>query len=344
MKEDSQSSQSFAEMPGGTSDHHSVTNYAVITTVAVTVGLGAVAAIYFFRGRLPFFGKTKPKVRSKQLKGPVTLDDPEKKYSLRLIKKVEVSPDTRRFVFALPSENHVLGLPVGQHIYVSARINGKLEVRPYTPVSSDDDQGTVEFVIKVYFHQEHPLGNMKFPDGGKMSQHLESLNIGDTLDFRGPNGLIVYKGNGYFEVRASKKDPPTLRHFEEIGLIAGGTGITPQLQIISDILKHPDDPTKISLLFANQTERDILLREELERLQEEHPTRLKVWFTIDRPSDDWKYSVGFVSAEMIAEHLPVHNANFKERSTECGPPPMIKFACGPSLDKLNFPVDNRFMF
>lgn len=32
------------------------------------------------------------------------------------------------------------------------------------------------------------------------------------------------------------------------------------LQIIKDILKHEDDPTKIWLLFANQTEEDILLR------------------------------------------------------------------------------------
>lgn len=47
-------------------------------------------------------------------------------------------------------------------------------VRPYTPVSSDDDQGFVEFIIKVYFRNVHP----NFPDGGKMSQHLESLQLG----------------------------------------------------------------------------------------------------------------------------------------------------------------------
>jgi cytochrome-b5 reductase len=39
---------------------------------------------------------------------------------------------------------------------------------------SDDDFGTVSFVIKVYFRNVHP----KFPEGGKMSQHMESLEIG----------------------------------------------------------------------------------------------------------------------------------------------------------------------
>ncbi len=37
----------------------------------------------------------------------------------------------------------------GQHIYLSARIDGKLVVRPYTPVSSDDDKGFVDLVVKV---------------------------------------------------------------------------------------------------------------------------------------------------------------------------------------------------
>lgn len=47
-------------------------------------------------------------------------------------------------------------------------------VRPYTPISSDDDYGYVEFMIKAYFRNVHP----KFPEGGKMSQHLESLSLG----------------------------------------------------------------------------------------------------------------------------------------------------------------------
>jgi NAD(P)H-flavin reductase len=37
----------------------------------------------------------------------------------------------------------------GQHIYLSTRIDGNLVIRPYTPVSSDDDKGFVDLVIKV---------------------------------------------------------------------------------------------------------------------------------------------------------------------------------------------------
>lgn len=43
---------------------------------------------------------------------------------------------------------NIISLP-GQHIYLSAKINGQLVVRPYTPVSSDDDKGFVDLVVKV---------------------------------------------------------------------------------------------------------------------------------------------------------------------------------------------------
>ena len=37
--------------------------------------------------------------------------------------------------------------------------------------------GHMDLVIKVYPANVHP----KFPEGGKLTQHLESMNIGDTI-------------------------------------------------------------------------------------------------------------------------------------------------------------------
>ena len=48
------------------------------------------------------------------------------------------------------------------------------------------------FLFKVYFKNVHP----KYPDGGKMSQYLDSLKIGDTVDIRGPSGKLTYVGRG----------------------------------------------------------------------------------------------------------------------------------------------------
>lgn len=268
----------------------------------------------------------------------ITLEDPNIKYALRLIDKEIVSHDTRKFRFALPSPEHVLGLPIGQHIYLSAKIDGKLVVRPYTPVSSDDDKGFVDLVVKIYFKDVNP----KFPEGGKMSQYLESLRINDTIDFRGPSGLLVYKGKGVFAIQPDKKSPAEMKTAKHLGMIAGGTGITPMLQLVTAIMKDPDDKTVCHLLFANQTEKDILLRPELEDIQVSHPDRFKLWFTVDRAPENWEYSKGFISEDMVREHLlPPSNETL---ILMCGPPPMIQFACNPNLDKVGHADSRRFTF
>ena len=70
------------------------------------------------------------------------------------------------------------------------RINDELVMRAYTPTSSDDELGHFDLVIKVYWANEHP----RFPDGGKMSQHLESLPIGGEMEVKGPLGHFHYLG------------------------------------------------------------------------------------------------------------------------------------------------------
>jgi len=118
-------------------------------------------------------------------------------------------------------------------------------VRSYTPTTSDDEIGYVDFVIKVYFPLEP-----RFPNGGQsktivmqlilvfnllnnilVSQHLESLKIGDTMKMRGPKGHLTYTGRGKFTIQ---KGVGPIKNYsvKRIGMVAGGTGITPMLQVI----------------------------------------------------------------------------------------------------------------
>ncbi|XP_051172540.1 NADH-cytochrome b5 reductase 3 isoform X3 [Leptopilina boulardi] len=277
-------------------------------------------------------------VPGKNKKQKILLEDPVVKYSLPLIKKEIISHDTRKFRFGLPSEEHVLGLPIGQHVHLTAKINDEVVIRSYTPVSSDDDKGYVDLVVKVYFKNVHP----KFPEGGKMSQYLENLSVSDTVDFRGPSGRLVYKGEGKFTIKLLRKEPPVEYNVKKVVMLAGGTGITPMLQLIRAMIKDPKDQTQASLLFANQTEKDILLRKELEEIAKKNSDRFKLWFTLDTSSEGWNYSTGHISAEMISEHM------FPPSSDTivlmCGPPPMINYACTPNLDKLGYDTKLRFAY
>ncbi|CAI5728404.1 unnamed protein product [Hyaloperonospora brassicae] len=276
---------------------------------------------------------------------PVTLQSPShagdspSTVHLPLIEKEILSHDSRRFRFALPSPQHVLGLPVGQHISLRyTDEGGKLVMRSYTPVTSDDTKGYVDLVIKVYFKNVHP----KFPDGGKMSQYLDNLAIGDTIEVSGPKGKLTYVGKGEIHIKHRMRDVvPEVRKCRKIGMIAGGTGITPMLQVVRRALQDPDDKTEFSLLFANQTEADILCRDEIEAMVAKH-SNVKVWYTVDRADEGWKYSTGFVSAAMIKRHLPA--AAPDTQIFMCGPPPMLKFAVLPALEELGFTPDQHFSF
>lgn len=277
------------------------------------------------------------------LKKEKTAMDPNEFQPFKLIEKESLSHDTRRFTFALQTPTTRLGLPIGQHISLKfVDKDGKGVQRSYTPTTGDETLGKVTFVIKVYKAGVHP----KFPDGGKMSQHLDSLKIGDTIDMKGPKGHLTYLGSGKFTVKQMRK-PLEERSAKHFGMIAGGTGITPMLQVLHAIFrdaKTKDSTTTASLLFANQTEEDILVREELEALARDFPDRFKLHYTLDRPPAGWTGSTGFINKEMIEKNVLKDCSSDGTQVLMCGPPPMIKFACIPNLDEVGIDESKRFSF
>jgi cytochrome-b5 reductase len=268
-----------------------------------------------------------------------------------LIFRENLSHDTVRFRFGLPSPTMCLGLPVGGCLkFICHNVTGvkagqwngrddaeyeEEEVeRKYTPVTSDSDKGYFEVVIKVY-----PGGVLpQFPDGGKMSQHMNRLKLGDKMKISGPWGPIEYTQPSTFVYM--KK---VLRK-NQIGMIAGGSGITPMLQMINHVLNDPKDTSQLSLIYANKTEDDILLKDMLDDLAVRYPTRFHLHYTLDNPAspNTWKGSKGFVTEDMIEKHLPPPSPDTV--ILMCGPPPMIKFACKANLDKLGYAKSDQLSF
>lgn len=252
--------------------------------------------------------------------------NPKKRIPFKLVLKDSLSRNVRRFRFALPSSEHRFGLPVGKHVFVYAKINEELVMRAYTPTTLDTDLEYFDLVIKVYFANEHP----RFPDGGKLSQYLDTLDIGDSIEVKGPVGHMNYLGRGRYTLDGEE------RSAKRFSLLSGGTGITPCYQVVKAALADAEDTTQFCLLYANVSPDDILLKDDLLALEREHPERFKVWFTVDRADDcpDWKYSTGFISKDMIAQNL--FPADADTVACVCGPPPMIKFACRPGLEGVGY--------
>ncbi|PCH33578.1 ferredoxin reductase-like C-terminal NADP-linked domain-containing protein [Wolfiporia cocos MD-104 SS10] len=237
-----------------------------------------------------------------------TVLDPHVWQEFPLKEKTQISPNTAIYRFALPYPDDILGLPIGQHISVAAEINGKEIVRSYTPTSSDEDRGHFDLLIKSY-------------EKGNISRYVSLLKIGDKVRVKGPKGQFTYSPS----------------QWRVLGMIAGGTGITPMLQVIRAALKNPDDHTNINLIYANVNYEDILLKKELDELAEKYIERFRVLYVLNNPPEGWTGGVGFVSKAQIENHMPAPNLHNDIKIMMCGPPPMMT-AMKKHLAELNYPA------
>ncbi|KAK4106147.1 ferredoxin reductase-like protein [Parathielavia hyrcaniae] len=229
---------------------------------------------------------------------PKAVLKPDSFQEFELKEKTIISHNVAIYRFALPTPTSTLGLPIGQHISIGAALaqpdgTTKEIVRSYTPISGDHQPGHFDLLIKSY-----PQGNI--------SRHMASLAVGQAIRVRGPKGAFVYA-------------PNMVRRF---GMIAGGTGITPMLQVVKAIVRGraDGDRTEVDLIFANVTEQDILLREDLDQLAREDKG-FRVHYVLDKPPAGWEGGVGYVTAEMIEKWLPKPADDVK--ILLCGPPPMV---------------------
>lgn len=166
----------------------------------------------------------------------------------------------------------------------------------------------MDFIIKSY-------------PSGKASKALGALKAGDSVEVKGPYTKYSYEANQW-------------RH---VGLLAGGTGITPMYQLIREVLANPRDNTQITLLYASRTPEDIILKAELDALAVVHKN-FKVIYTVDsspyeegrisQSAQPWKGPVGHISKDMITANFPSPSEGEKIKIMICGPPPMYRAYSG----------------
>ncbi|CAI5722523.1 unnamed protein product [Peronospora destructor] len=221
---------------------------------------------------------------------------PKEFRSFTVTKVEDVTHDTKRLVFALPTEKHEMGTTAASCLMAKFDLNGNPVVRPYTPTNTNDEKGKLELVVKGY-------------PNGKLSKHIVNLNVGDELAMKGPFVKFKYQPN----------------QFKSVGFICGGSGITPGLQVIKEICRNPDDSTQVVLIFCNKTEKDIILRDELDALQHMYP-QFQVHYVLSEAEANWEGYTGYLTKELIKKLLPSpSNETF---IGVCGPPPMMDAISG----------------
>ncbi|KAG0370695.1 NADH-cytochrome b5 reductase [Gamsiella multidivaricata] len=231
-----------------------------------------------------------------------------------LLKNItKISESTSLFEFELPKP---CVIPLSSAVYVKDDLIQAM--RAYTPVhSTETEQNTLQLLIKRYGE-------------GQVSRFMHSARPGQKIEMRGP--ILVWP--------ASR---PDLEKWDEIGMIAGGTGITAMIPIIQSVLANPDKKIKISLLFAAQSSEELYFKDELDQMAEASQNQLRVVYTIDKTpvgsssEQEWKGHVGYVNEDMLKGLLPppksiaegaLLTGEMKD-DTEKGAKNSIVLVCGP---------------
>jgi len=223
--------------------------------------------------------------------------------SAKLVERAQQTHDTYLLTFALPDESKPLGLSTCACLLAKIMQEGSPDpvIKPYTPVSTNAMIGKFQLFIKVY-------------EGGKMTKFMESMDVGATIDFKhiDKNVKVQYP--------FGKKS---------ISMLVGGTGITPMIQALHAILGSEGDETKVTVLFGNKKQEDILCKEVLDKWVEAYPDRLNVVHVLSDAADDanWAGAKGFIDNKLIQESCAPPSED--TLVVICGPPPMSTALCGP---------------
>ncbi|KAI9197109.1 uncharacterized protein BJ171DRAFT_239919 [Polychytrium aggregatum] len=182
------------------------------------------------------------------------------------------------------SEDTVCFRP-GDHVafqYVAS--NGDVVTRHYTPIECTC-VGSLKIFVKIY-------------PNGKMSQYLKSASC---IRVRGPLSDPMIKFN------------PMHPHgcFDRLGLICGGSGITPMLLILDYYSKYGQQhlspratSSVISMVITNHSEDDIFGQDILQRYQREFGSSLTITNLVHQVNTSWSGRKGRLDKCVLVETMP----------------------------------------
>ena len=213
------------------------------------------------------------------------------KHIVKLLSTEHVTHNVLRLAVERPSD---YAFTPGQATDVAINVpKWEKELRPFT-FTGLNDWDHLEFTIKSYPHNG-------------VTQQLATLKPGDELLLHDVFGAIHYQGEGTF--------------------IAGGAGVTPFIAILRQ-LREERQLGSNRLIFSNNTEKDIILRDEFQSMLGD---RFINTLTEEKTE---RYDNRMIDQTYLKEKL----GDFDQYFYICGPDPMVE-AVKKSLEALGAPSE-----
>ena len=192
-------------------------------------------------------------------------------FKAELVRKEKISTKVYSFVYK-PLEVEFNFEP-GQFVMVKFAGPEKPETRSYSIASAP---GKPEFELCV-----------EVIEGGLGSNYLANVEVGQTVEFKGPFGMSTLKED-------NKND---------LIMVATGTGIAPIKSILED-LANKKDTRNIDVLFGVRFYEDLFYLKELKDLAEKLEGS-NIMLTLSKPNDLWTGHTGRVTDHLT--HLDISN-------------------------------------
>lgn len=225
------------------------------------------------------------------------------KLNMRVAEIIEETPTAR--TIRLVSPGRILPpFQAGQYIALYAKIGKILTGRAYSLSSPPNQTGYYDITVRRV-------------EGGFVSDYLlGQVKTGDVMGTSGPSG------NLYFN---------PLIHDRTSVFIAGGSGITPFMSMIREIVDCGLD-REVFLFYGNRSEGDIIFRGELERIAKGHKN-IRYIPVIEEPDAAYKGARGYITGDLIKRELGDLSG---KTYYLCGPSAMYDFVL-PEIERLGIP-------
>ena len=222
---------------------------------------------------------------------------------LRISDIIKESPSTK--TLRLVSEDHYLPpFLAGQYIALFLEIGNIRTSRPYSISSPPNQNGHYDITIRRV-------------EGGLVSNYLlDELEKGDALESSGPAGHFYHN---------------PLFHDRTMVCLAGGSGITPFMSMIREVVECGLDQS-IYLFYGNKDLDDVIFHEQLSAYAERFKN---IYYlpVIEKPSQEYDGLTGLITGQLIKKTL----AELSGKTFYlCGPAGMYDF-CMPELEALGIP-------
>lgn len=179
-------------------------------------------------------------------------------------------------------------------------------MRYFTPTQYDNDTGAVEFIVKEY---PWPRGDI--------ARMLNRTKVSgpEPIWIRGPVDDLELKST------------TDVKKEENIGMIAGGTGITACWQLLH-LLKHRGHPVNVKMLYASHSSDDVILRQELaDFINDSGCVKLSLVHVCPQVTGEDKGIVkGRVTRAAVKQHIP--SPEEVDKIYICGPDGLVLSLAG----------------